>query len=141
MTVEEAVIERIKALNTSAGTRVWMLKLPQDPELPAVRVQLIDDPEGYHLRGGGLHRARVQVDAYASEADGTDPYAAARDLADQINGDDAGSGLSGGYWESATSPAFDVTGAFRLDRAPSYDPDERRLVRIRQDYDVHYRHS
>lgn len=140
MTPELAVLQRIVDLNTLAGSRVWMLKLPQQPVLPAVRVQVIDDLKDYHLRGGvTLGRARVQVDAYAAEGSGTDPYDTAQDLADQINGDDAGSGLSAAQWDSAISPAFEVTGVFRIDRTASYDPDERRLVRIRQDYDVHYR--
>lgn len=140
MRPEEAVIQRIKDLNTLAGQRVWNLKLPQRPTLPAVRVQVISDPKDYHLRGGiTLGRARIQVDAYADEAAGGDPYDIAQDLADQINGDDAGSGLSGAQWDSAVSPNFEVTGAFRIDRSALYEPDELRLVRIRQDYDVHYR--
>lgn len=138
MSPEEAVADRIMALNTSAGSRVWMLKLPQQPTLPAVRVQLVDDPEDYHLRGGSAHgRARVQVDAYAAEDSGADPYAVANALAEEINGDDAGSGLSGAYWDTG-SPTFRITGAFRLDRSVDYDPDERRLVRVRQDFAVHY---
>lgn len=139
MSPEEAVIERIKDLNTSAGQRVYNLKLPQRPTLPAVRVQLISDPEEYHLRGGLKYgRARVQVDSYAQEDSGVDPYAQASDLADEINGDDAGSGLSGGQWSSNTSPEFLVTGALRLDRRTAYTPDELRLVGISLDFQVHY---
>lgn len=140
MTPEQLILERIKDLNTLAGDRVWMLKLPQFPQLPAVRVELIDDVTDYHLRGGNLlKRARVQVDAYAGESGGGDPYDTAADLANQINGDDAGSGLSAAWWDSAISPACEVTGVFRLDRFVSYEAEEQRLVRIRQDYDVHYR--
>lgn len=142
MSPEQAVRERIVELNTLAGSRVYMLKLPQDPTLPAVRVQLISDPTEYHLRGGitaGV--ARVQVDTYATESADGDPYDEANDVAAQIHGDDAGSGLSGAQWDSATSPMFEVTGAFRLDRAVDYDPNERRLVRVRQDYQVHYRRT
>lgn len=139
MSPELAVVEHIKDLGTSAGQRVWMLKLPQDPTLPAARVQLIDDPEEYHLRGGSAWGiARVQVDAYAPEASGLDPYTQAAQLADEINGDDAGSGLSGGIWEAAGSPSFRVTGCRRVDRRSSYDPDERRIVGVRQDFMVHY---
>lgn len=149
MTVEEAVIERILALNTSAGTRVFMLKLPQKlATWPAARVQLIDDPEDYHLRGGSaLGRARVQVDAYAPESSGGDPYATVAQLADEINGDDAGSGLSG-WIGSFGSPPLTITGLFRINRRTSYEPGggavatggaDLRLVRTQMDFWVHYK--
>lgn len=139
MSPEVAVADRIVDLNTSAGSRVYMLKLPQNVTLPAVRVQLIDDPGDYHLRGGSRPQvARVQVDAVAAEGDGVGAYEAALQLADEINGDDIGSGISGAIW-STGSPSFEVIGAFRVDRQPTYDPDELRQVRIRQDYFIHYR--
>lgn len=141
MSPEEAVLNRIVDLNTSAGTRVYMLKLPQNVTLPAVRVQVIDDPGDYHLRGGSRPQvARVQVDAVAQEASGVGAYEVALQLADEINGDDLGSGLSGAIWSAAGSPtSLDVIGAFRVDRQPMYDPEELRQVRIRQDYSIHYR--
>ena len=139
MSPEIAVIERIKDLSTVADDRVYMLRLPQHSTLPAVVVQLIDDPEEYHLRGGSTFgRARVQIDSYAEETSGGDPYSTASALADQINGDDAGSGLSG-FQGSIGSPPFTVTGAFRQDRRAEYEPDELRLVRLRMDFFVHYR--
>lgn len=147
MTVEEAVRQRILDLGTSAGSRVYMLKVPQQlATWPAVRVQLIDDPGDYHLRGGsGLKRARVQVDCYAPESSGGDPYATVVTLADQIDGDDAGSGLSGfaGSIEDVT-----VTGLFRIDRRPMYEAGlgsgaasggELRLVRMLLEYRAHYK--
>jgi len=138
--VDQAVIYRIVALQTAAGARVYMLRLPQMPTtLPAVRVQLIDDPEEYHLRGGTVGRARVQVDCFAEEGSGVDPYQDASDLADEVNGDDAGSGMSGWIGSVGSPPTIEITGAFRLDRAASYDPDERRRVRMRMDFRVHYR--
>lgn len=139
MSPEEAVLDRIVALNTIAADRVYMLKLPQAVTLPAVRVQVIDDPGDYHLRGGSRPQvARVQVDAVAQEASGVDPYADAMQLAQEINGDDIGSGLSGATWVSG-SPSLQIIGAFRVDRQPTYDPEELRQVRIRQDYFIHYR--
>jgi hypothetical protein len=138
VTVEEAVRQRIINLSTTAGTRVYMLKLPQQLSTwPAARVQLVVDPMGYHLRGGeGLSRARVQVDCYAPETPGGDPYATVATLATEINGDDAGSGLSG--W-TGTIDDVTVTGAFRFDRRPFYEPGEMRLVRIQMDFWVHYK--
>jgi hypothetical protein len=138
VTVEGAVRQRIVNLSTNAGSRVYMLKLPQQlATWPAVRVQLIDDPMGYHLRGGeGISRARVQADCYAPEASASDPYATVATLADQINGDDAGSGLSG--WTGAIEDVV-IASAQRLDRRPFYEPGEMRLVRIQLDYWVYYK--
>lgn len=142
MTPEEAVVARIVDLNTTAGTRVYQLRLEQSATLPAVRVQVIDDLDAYHLRGGaGLKRARVQVDAFAHETSGGDPYASAQALADAINGDDAGSGLSGfaGVIQGSGSPGLEIAAIFRVFRRAEYESAELRQVRIQQDYDVHYR--
>lgn len=140
MTPEEAVLGRIVDLNTTAGARVYMLRLAQQATLPAVRVQVIDDLDGYHLRGGaGLKRARIQVDVFAQEASGTDPYAEAQDVADEINGDDAGSGLSGFMGHVGGSPGLYVSAIFRVFRRADYESEELRQVRIQQDYMVHYR--
>lgn len=141
MTPEEAVLARIVTLNTTAGSRVYQLRLEQQATLPAVRVQLIDDLDAYHLRGGaGLKRSRVQVDAFAVESSGGDPYATAQLLADEINGDDAGSGLSGfaGFVQGAGSPGLDVAAIVRVFRRAEYESAELRQVRIQQDYIVHY---
>jgi hypothetical protein len=116
-----------------------MLVLEQHAQLPAIRVQLIDDLMMYHHRGG-THQgpARVQVDCWAGASSGSDPYAAALAVAEAIHGDDAGSALSG--WRGDIgSPPFTVQGCFRVDRAVDWESDERREVRIRQDYQVHFR--
>lgn len=138
MTPEAAILARIVALNTSAGARVYQLKLPQSPTLPAVRVQLVDDLTQAHLRGGGsnLRVARVQVDAYAREGSGTDPYAEATDLAAEITGDDAGSGLSG---FRGTVSGMAIESVQVIDRQAMYEAEELRLVRVRQDFSVWYR--
>lgn len=149
MTPEEAVLGRILDLNTSAGTRVFMLKLPQKlATWPAARVQLISDPKEYHLRGGGsLGRAFVQVDSYAPESSGGDPYATVAQLADEINGDDAGSGLSG-WIGSLGSPSLTITGLFQINRRSYYEPGggavatggaELRLVRTEMAFRVFYK--
>lgn len=136
MTVEEAVIARLvsdTAVDALVAGRVWNLILPESPALPAVRVQLIDAPASYHLRGGHLvERSRVQVDAYADVAGGGDPYASAVAVADAVHG-----ALSGGPPFSLGSPAdVVVLGAFRETRMPLYEPEELRLVRILQDYQI-----
>jgi hypothetical protein len=138
VTPETAIRDRIVALGTAAGSRVYLLILPQSPTLPAVRVQLIDDFGITHLRGGGsgLRTARVQVDAYAREGSGTDPYTVASDLADEINGDDAGSGLSG---YRGTVSGMEIQSVAFVDRQALFEADELRLVRVRQDFFVWYR--
>lgn len=135
MTVEQAVRERLLAdapLAALVGTRVYMLKLPQKPTLPAVRVQLVDEPKEYHLRGeDGATRARVQVDAYQYET-ASDPYDSVSDVADAAH-----AALSGTTFTDATSPAsVEVTGAFRQSRRVLYEADEFRLIRISQDFTV-----
>jgi hypothetical protein len=145
MTVEEAIRARIlmlSAVTAVVGTRVWLDKLPQSPIYPCARVQLIDDPASYHLRGpDGTTRARVQVDAYAKEGAGGDPYGQVTALAAAINGNglgDSATGLSG--WRGVIgSPAFEVTGCFRIDRTRRYDPEELRILTMSQDYYVWYR--
>lgn len=141
MSPELAVLERMKAVVPASAARMNMLKLPQQTPLPAAVVQLVDDPKDYHLRGGsGFGRARVQVDVYAGESSGADPYADAETLADAIHGDEAGSGLSGFRGVVGGSPnGLMLTGVFRVDKQATYEPDDLRLVRIRQDYFVHYR--
>lgn len=136
MTPEQAVAERIRtigAVTAVVGTRIYVERLPQSPTFPAVLVQLVDEPRTYHLRGGIRDRARVQVDAYAQEASGVDAYGQVMALADAIQGDDAGSGLSGWAGEIG-SPAFRVHGLQLIERTREYEPDELRLLRQRMDY-------
>ena len=143
MTPEQAVRERIvdiNAVSSLVSGRVRMLRLHQHETLPAVRVQLISDPTTYHLRGGsGMYRSRVQVDSYATESSGADPYADVTALADAIHGDDAGSGLSGWTGEAGGSPGeLTIHAILRVDRDVSYESEELRQVRCRQDYMVHW---
>lgn len=142
MTPEQAVLERLLSLapvTALVGTRIRQLKLRQGETLPAVRVQLVDDLTSAHLRGGtGQYVARVQVDAFAAESSGSDPYASVTSVADAIHGDDAGSALSG--W-AGDGEDIKIHACHRADRAVSYDGDELRQVRCRQDYLLHWSHD
>ena len=143
MTPEVAIRDRIlglSAVSALVSTRVFLLKVPQHVREAAVRVQLISEPTEYHARGGvGMYQSRVQVDAYAAESAGGDPYADVTGLADAIHGDDAGSGLSGWAGEAGGSPpVLRIHTIQRVDRETSYEPDELRQVRCRQDYMVHW---
>ena len=142
MTIEQAVITRLASLaavTALVSTRIYLDRLPKDLDtFPAVRVVLVDEIDQPHLRGGGgLRIARVQVDAYAMESSGTDPYTAVAAVADAVHGDDAGSGLSGWSGEIG-SPALQVRACFRVDRRRAYDPDELQVCTMSQDYRVSY---
>jgi hypothetical protein len=151
MTPEQAVLERIRdisAVSALVSSRVYQLRLPQGSDLPAVRVQQIGDVGDMHQRGEtNLFRTRVQVDAYAREASGADPYDEATTLAAAIHGDwrdgspSPPNGLSGWQGESSGSPPdIRVLMAFRVARAVTYEADELRMVRVRQDYQVIWKH-
>lgn len=144
MTVEELVAARLASLApivALVADRVYLDKLPQAVQLPAVLVQLVDDVGTQHLRGRNKpERARVQVDAYVHEESGVDPYAQVTALAEAIDGDGEGpaaSGLSG--WKGRVgSPPVVVHNCFRASRLRRYDPDELNLLRMSQDYILSY---
>lgn len=133
MIVEQAIAERLLADATVAGlvaTDVYQLKLPQEPDLPAVRIQLISVVDRFHLRGGSLvEQSRVQIDAVAEEGSVTDPYAQASAVADAVH-----ASLNGQVF--VADPTLRITGAFRDSRIAMYDPDQLRQVSISQDYIV-----
>jgi hypothetical protein len=142
VTPEGFVLNRIEDIGTSAGARVYMLKLPQPPTpLPAVRVQWINDVIEQHLRGPQPPRTWVQVDGYVAEVG--DYWAEARALADAIHGDGLGSSASGLFgWkgEFGGSPAIVVENVSLISRGDvRYESDEQRLVGIRQEYRIHWR--
>jgi len=124
------------AVTAIVSTRIWEITLPENPVVPAIRVQIISEPLTYHLRGpNGLRRSRVQVDAYVSEravSSVDDPGANANALADAID-----TCLSGATFSAGGSPAeIEVTGVFRQDRRVLREPDELRYLRVMQDYIV-----
>jgi hypothetical protein len=146
VTLEEAVLTRLQALpalEALVATRIFQLKLPEHVVVPAVRVQLVSEQMVYHLRGGrGVRWGRVQVDAYAGEASGGDPYAEAAAVAGAIDGDargDEATGLSGWRGVIGSPPLFRILFIARDDRGIDYEAEERRLVRVRQDYLVWFR--
>lgn len=147
MRIEEAVIERLlglAAVTALVGTRVYQLQLRQGATLPAIRVQQISEDEPLHLRGiVNAYRTRVQVDAYAAESSGANPYDVANAIADAIAGDwSTGSppnGLSG--WQGTAGgspPTVKVRFAERVNRQVMYEGDELRQVRVTQDYMLHW---
>lgn len=136
MTAEEAICAQLLAtagVTALVSTRVYQLRLPQGPTLPAIRVQAVGTIDFYHLRGGDVaERARIQTDAYAAEASGVDPYAQAVSVAEAIY-----TALNGQRFVVNDSPAsLQVTGVLRAGRQVFYEPEELRTVRIMQDWIV-----
>lgn len=145
MTPEEAVIARLEAIGPLASlvsSRIYMVKLPQAPTLPAVRVQRISSMRDQHMRGPAFPaQARVQVDAYVTETPGADPYADVSAVANAIRGDGLGDSASGlwGWIGDLGSPALHIHAVELLaDTDPSVEAGELRAWRIRQDYMVHW---
>ena len=147
MTPEQAVVERLRAttaLVALVGQRIYQLLLPQQVQMPAVRVQEISEATEYHERGEvNAYITRVQVDAYAAPASGQDPYVVAVSVADAVHGgyvNGQAVALSGWRGLAGGSPAaLQVDHCRRVDRRAMFEAEELRLVRVRQDYFVHWR--
>jgi hypothetical protein len=115
-------------VTTLVSTRIYQVRLPQSPTLPALRVQLISEPHNHHLRGpDGAARARVQIDSYVSDAI-SDPYGSIDAIGSAIR-----SALDGAVF---TVDDFAVTGSLCVHRLVMYEADDLRLWREVQDYIV-----
>lgn len=136
MTIAEAVKTRalaITAVATIVATRAWIYRLPQSPTLPALRIQRIDEDEDMQLRGaGGLHTARLQVDAVALNSR---DQAIALDAA--VHGDGAGSGLCG--WRGTVGTIL-IKGIFPAGVREGYDAAEVQQFKVMRDYLVQFRY-
>lgn len=131
MSVEIAVRARLlseTAVTTLVLARVYTQKLPDTAKFPAVRVQLIDEPQGKHLRGPqGTTRARVQVDTYVAEG-AANPYGSLVSIANAV--------ATALVFEPFTQGAVYVQSAQRIDRRPLREADEINLLRMLQDFYV-----
>lgn len=137
MEMETAIVERLKAtsaVSAMVSTRVYRLKLPQKPTLPAVRVQRISRLEDKgHLRGrANCFRSRIQIDAFASEYDqaNPDPLGTQESLMKAID-------------DALVFKAFDSSDQTiriwlieQADATEAYEPNELRQVKGPQDYFV-----
>lgn len=135
MTIEQVIADRLEAtpaVTDLVGARIYQLKLKQNTTFPAIRVQLVDDLHGHHLRGADdPARARVQVDSYGSET-GADPYVTVQSVADAV-----AAALDG---ERFTSAGVRVTGVFEDSRLVEEEPGTTPLIRVRQDFRIVYDH-
>jgi hypothetical protein len=136
VTAEEAVVAHLAAdsgVTALVAQRIYQLKFPQKPTLPAVRVFLVDESQPSHLRGGGTTRtARIQIDTLTAEGSGTDAYGQAAEVAAAI--DDAMLNKPALAFDGG---ALEVKITRRLDRrALPPIAEELREVMIQQDYAV-----
>lgn len=139
MTPERAVALRLAGwagVIALVDGRVHSIALPQSPDLPAIRVAIVGEPQTYHLRGENyLTRARVQIDCYVDE-DSTEDV----DTEDQVDAISAAvqAALSGKTFYVGTPSVIRVTGAFAIgDRRKLREVQgEWRLLRSSQDYIV-----
>jgi hypothetical protein len=139
MTIEVAVIDRLLSLPPVAalvGTRIYALILPQNPTLPAIRVERISQVEPMHLRGPiNLFSARVQVDSVAISKAAADSVDAA------VQGDGLGDIASGlkGFRGEVGSPGFLIRAVRVADVRESYgEIPERREFRISRDFFIDF---
>lgn len=144
MTAVDVVCTRasaVSALTALVSTRIWALKLPQSPTLPAVRVSLVSEVTFPHLRGlVTTKQARVQVDAIAREGSGVDPRASANAVADAAHGSFSAGAATGlaGWTGEVGSPATRVHEIRPLNRREGYFADDLRQIVVSIDYLVVY---
>lgn len=121
--IETALVTRLKArasLVSLVGARIYPLRLPQDPILPAVTYQRIGGPREEALGSDpGFARQRIQVDTWALT------YASAKAVAKQVR-------LALERWsDDAASPR--VIDSF-IERDTDLDEPDVENYRVSQDY-------
>jgi hypothetical protein len=127
-------LELIGAVTAIVQSRIYQVKLPQKPVLPAIRVQRIGTDEFMHLRGvNRLMRARVQVDSVASEAYAADPVTASTALDAALHG--TGNGTALGGWRG-TVGGITVTGILPAGLREGYDAQQLEQFKVMRDYYV-----
>lgn len=144
MSPEEAIVQRLLGLasvTALAGSRIYLVMIPQSPTMPCVRVQQISQvDEGVHDRGaGGVGWARVQVDAIANLTTGGNGYTTVRNLTKAIHGNGRGPQATGLLGWRGIIGDLTVQGIFSiLDGVAEITPDALQQIRIRRDYAVHF---
>ena len=78
-TVLQTRLSTYAGLTALVGTRVYPIKLPQEPAMPSVTYQRIDGPrESGMTQEHGMAHPRIQVDSWAST------YGGAKAVAEQV---------------------------------------------------------
>lgn len=118
-------------LTALVESRVYVMLLPQNPTLPAVRVQRIDEDEPIHFRGpGNLRRARIQVDSIGGGG------AVAETVDAAVHGDGISTGLRA-YQGTVGTIRIELMDP--ADVRTVYDADELRQYKVARDYFAWYR--
>jgi hypothetical protein len=115
-----------------AGSRVFPSPMPQGQRNPSVVYHRVTGSSDYHMLGAsGLHQAFMQIDAWASTADG------AVALADDVH--DVLSGFSGIVVWGSGSPQNEITirGIFQINERDLFD-NITQLHRMSRDYNIFY---
>ena len=110
----ETVLQAYLAANVAlCGGRVWPMKLPQKPTLPAITYRKISGPRiQTHDGASGLAHPRIQISCWA------ETYLAAKQLAEEVRQDlDGFSGAMG---------ATHVGSMFLSNETDLYDPETGR---------------
>lgn len=92
--IDAAVRTRLAAVSAVyslvGGTtrpRIYALKLPQNPEFPAVTYQIVSGRPEYHINAvAGLAEVRLQIDCWAADEENESGYDQARALAEAVRG-------------------------------------------------------
>lgn len=128
--IEEAIHTKLTTDADISGLisgRVYPLKLPQKPTLPAVTYQRISGVRNYFMDGvATLAQPRFQVDSWAAT------YSAAKDLAGKVRA--ALSGLT------ETVDTIKIYGVFLDSDNDLYD-DDLEVYRVQADYFIHHKEA
>jgi hypothetical protein len=121
-------LEAVSAVTNLVGDRIYQGTLPQEPVLPAVRVQRIGEVITLHLRGSsGMFKERLQVD---SVSDSAEPIGDAQAIDSAVFGDGSGSSLVGFQGEIDSFHIYCVEPAGAREQ---YDGEELRQYRVMRD--------
>lgn len=115
------------AVAALVGTRIFQLIIPQGSALPALRLQLVDEPADNHLRGANAaKRARVQIDCFGNESAGYMPLTAIAAAVDAV--------MMGRPPVFVPTTGLLVISARRETRRAVYESVETRTIRMLLEY-------
>lgn len=128
MSIENAIIARIAALGTNAGSRVYREVIVQEPELPAVAVSRLAGSGAAHDLSNAplLFRATLRVETIAESMAAVSPVASA-----------VAAGLDG--WRGTVSGVAVLRCRLTQQQEQAEAEGDRTFRVIQQDYELLYR--